>query len=279
MIAALTLHFTFSFFSAASAQPPGELTKILQGVGIEQKLNAQVPRDLVFHDETGRAVRLDEYIIDKPVILALTYFECPMPCTQVLNGLVSSLKAITFDAGDQFIALTISFDPRDTPEKAAKHKESYLRNYGRAGAEQGWRFLTGSESSIKALTEAVGFRYAYDPSLNQYARASGVMILTPDGRVSRYFYSANYKPIDLRLGLIEASEGKIGTAVDQMLLFCYHYDPQTGKYVPVVMNILRAAAALTLLFLLSLLLLLRRGVVHARTRAKAGQQIDEAKVE
>ncbi|MGE0127410.1 MAG: cytochrome c oxidase subunit II [Blastocatellales bacterium] len=265
---ALALCFTFTFFSTSFAQPPGELPKLLHNVGIEQRLNAQVQRDLVFRDETGKAVRLDEYLKDKPVILAMTYFECPMLCTQVLNGLVKSLNAITFDVGNQFNVLTISFDPRDTPGKAAKEKDSYLRRYGRAGAQSGWRFLTGSESSIKALTEAVGFRYAYDSSLDQYAHASGLIILTPEGRVSRYFYGINYKPMDLRLGLIEAADGKIGTPVDQMLLFCYHYDPKVGKYSPVVMNILRGAAALTLLFLVCLLLLLKRGVVRARIKTK-----------
>jgi protein SCO1/2 len=215
----------------------------LQGVGIEQNLNAQVPLGLAFRDELGRTVPLSTYFHSgKPVLLAPVYYRCPMLCTQILNGLASSLKAVSFNPGQEFEVVAFSFDPQDTVAIAAAKKEMYLRRYGRANTANGWHFLTGDEPNIKALMDAVGFHYKYDPATDQYAHASGVMILTPEGRLSKYFYGVEYAPRDVRLGLVEASLNKIGTPVDQILLFCYHYDPTTGKYGAVALNTLRIAA-------------------------------------
>jgi protein SCO1/2 len=215
----------------------------LQGVGIDQNLNAQLPLDLTFRDELGRTVPLSTYFRSgRPVILAPVYYRCPMLCTQILNGLASSLKAVSFNPGQEFEVVAFSFDPKDTVQIAAAKKEMYLRRYGRANTANGWHFLTGDEPNIKALMDAVGFHYKYDPATDQYAHASGVMILTPEGRLSKYFYGVEYAPRDVRLGLVEASLNKIGTPVDQILLFCYHYDPATGKYGAVALNTLRIAA-------------------------------------
>jgi protein SCO1/2 len=216
----------------------------LQGVGIDQRLDQQIPLDLVFRDEAGRAVPLATFFRSgKPVVLALVYYRCPMLCTQILNGLESSLKAVSFNPGRDFEILSVSFDPKDTPELAASKKQMYLRRYGRPNTANGWHFLTGDEASIKALTDAAGFHYKYDPATDQFAHASGIMILTPTGRISRYFYGVEYAPRDVRLGLVEASQNKIGSPVDQILLFCYHYDPATGKYGAIAVNLVRFAGA------------------------------------
>jgi cytochrome c oxidase subunit II len=227
-------------------------------IRFEQRLDSQVPLDLNFRDETGRTVRLGDYFNGKPVILALVYYDCPMLCNQVLNGLARSLKTLSFDAGKEFEVLVVSFNPRETPELAGAKKESYLRDYGRPGGSAGWHFMTGDPKPIGELTKSVGFRYVYDPALNQYAHASGIMVLTPQGRLSRYFYGVEYAPRDLRLGLIEASSGRIGTPVDELLLLCYQYDPATGKYSAAVLNALRVGGALTCLFIVVLLTLLGR---------------------
>jgi protein SCO1/2 len=216
----------------------------LQGVGIDQKLNARIPLDLVFRDEAGRPVPLSTFFQGgKPVILALVYYRCPMLCTQILNGLESALKPVSLNPGRDFEIVSVSFDPKDTPETAGAKKQMYLKRYGRPGTANGWHFLTGDEVNIKALTDAVGFHYKYDPATEQFAHASGVMLATPDGRLSKYFYGVEYAPRDLRLGLVEASLNKIGSPVDRILLFCYHYDPATGKYGAVVINLVRAAGA------------------------------------
>jgi len=238
---------------AEDARPP-----LLRSVGIDQRLDAQLPLDLALRDETGRIVPLREYLGRKPVILTLVYYRCPMLCTQVLNGLVASLKVLPFDVGNQFDVLTVSFDPRETPALAAAKKAATLERYPRPGAAQGWHFLTGDETSLARLTAAVGFRYAYDPALGQYAHASAIVVLTPEGRISRYFYGVEYSPRDLRLGLVEASANRIGSPIDQVLLFCYHYDPATGKYGALVMNLVRAGGAVTVLVLGTLLVLMRR---------------------
>lgn len=221
----------------------------LRDVGIDQRLNEQVPLDLTFRDETGKTVQLRQYFNDKPVVLILAYYECPMLCTMVLNGALRAFRALSFDVGDEFQVITVSFDPKETPELAAKKKKSYMEAYGRAGAADGWHFLTGDEPAIKALTQAVGFRYKYDPETEQFAHASGIMVLTPQGRLARYFYGIDYGPSDVRLGLVEASEGKIGSPVDAVLLYCFHYDPKTGKYGAVIMNIVRVAGVSTLVIL------------------------------
>ena len=240
----------------------------LQGVGIDQRLNSQIPLDLMFRDEAGRQVPLSTYFTpQKPVLLALVYFQCPMLCTQILNGVESSLKAVSLNPGQDFEVLAVSFDPHDTPEIAAAKKQTYLRRYGRANTANGWHFLTGDEANIKALTDAVGFHYKYDAVTKQFAHASGVMVTTPQGRLSHYFYGVEYAPRDLRLGLVEASQGKIGNPVDQILLFCYHYDPATGKYGAIALNMLRVAGGGFALFGgVFLLIVLRRDVRASRKR-------------
>jgi len=212
-----------------------------QGVGIEQKLDQLVPLNLTFRDEASRPVPLSTFFHGKPILLALVYYRCPMLCTQILNGVVSSLKAVSFNPGQDFEVVSVSFDPKDTPDLAAEKKASYLKRYGRGNTANGFHFLTGDEASIKALTDAVGFHFKYDPLTDQFAHASGIMILTPEGRLSRYFYGVEYAPRDVRLGLVEASANKIGTPVDEILLFCFHYDPGTGKYGAIAMNTLRLA--------------------------------------
>jgi protein SCO1/2 len=225
------------------------LPPTLRDVGFDQRLNEQLPLNLVFKDEAGRSIQLGDYFDGKPVILVLAYYRCPMLCTQVLNGLVRALLDIPFEVGKEFNVVTVSFDPRETPELAAAKKKTYLERYGRPGAEDGWHFLTGEPDSIRRLTEAVGFRYRYDARNDQFAHASGIMILTPTGKISRYFYDITYSPRDLRLGLVEASENKIGSPGDHILLFCFHYDPAEGKYGPVIMNFVRLGGVLTLLAL------------------------------
>lgn len=237
----------------------------LRGVGIDQKLDHQVPLDLTFRDEFGRAVTLGQYFGQRPVLLALVYYQCPMLCTQILNGVESSLRAISFNPGREFEVVAVSFDPSDTPELALMKKENYLKRYRRPDTANGWHFLTGSEASIRALTQAVGFRYKYDPATRQFAHASGIMILTPSGKLSRYFYGVEYAPRDVRLGLVEASHNRIGSAVDQILLFCYHYDPATGKYGAIAMRSVRVGGALfALVGGAFLVIMLRRDVRRGR---------------
>ncbi len=239
--------------------PQGGTPEVLKRADIEQRLNEQVPLDLAFRDESGREVRLGEYFkSDKPVVLSLVYYECPMLCNQILNGLVGSLEAVSFTPGEEFQIVTVSFDPRETPELAARKKETYLRRYRRTGAENGWHFLTGDKASIDRLAQAVGFNYHWDEKSGQFAHASAIMVATPRGKLSHYFYGIEYSPKELRLALVEASAGKIGSPVDKLILYCYHYDPTTGKYGPVIMNILRAAGVLTVAGVLALLLTLRR---------------------
>ena len=218
-------------------------------MGIEQHLDTQLPLDAVFRDETGREVKLGDYFGEQPVVVALVYYRCPMLCTQVLNGFLKSSQAVPLEIGRDYQVVTVSFDPRETPELAAEKKASYVRAYRRDGAAQGWHFLTGDRQSIDRLTEAVGFRYRFDPKSDQFAHASGIALATPDGRLARYFYGIEYSPDDLRLGLVESSAGRIGSPVDQVLLLCYHYDPLTGKYGLVIADALRMAGALTVLLL------------------------------
>ena len=249
----------------------------LKHVGIDQKLDAQVPLDLQFKDETGKAVKLGDYFGKRPVVLAPVYYECPMLCTQILNGLVRSLKAVTFDPGQEFEVVVFSFDARDTPTLAAAKKAAYLKRYDRPGTAAGWHFLTGDLESIKALTAAIGFRYVWDAHTNQFAHASGVMVLTPQGRVSKYYYGIEYASKDVRLGLIEAAQNKIGTPVDQLLLFCFHWDASTGKYTATAMNLLRVAAGATILLLGGfVIIMLRRDVKEKGKRASLSARPTDA---
>ena len=224
-------------------------SSILNQASIAQNLNQQVPTGLVFRDENGKSVRLGDFFGQKPIVLSLVYFECPALCTEVLNGQLQSMKSISLDLGKDFEAVTVSFEPKDTPALAKAKRDVYAGQYGRAGAAEHWHFLTGDQQSIDALTQAVGFHYAYDSGARQYAHAAAIMVLTPEGRIDRYFYGVQYPARDLRLGLVEASEGKIGNPTDQALLYCYQYDPSTGKYGLVVMNVVRAGGVLTLLVL------------------------------
>ena len=241
----------------------------LQGVGIDQRLNQSVPLNLVFKDESGRAAPLSTYFRGRPVLLALVYYECPMLCTRILNGVVDSLNHVPFTPGRDFEVLSVSFDPEDTPELAAAKKKTYLAHCRHQGTEAGWHFLTGEDSNIQALTRAVGFHYRYDPATRQFAHASAIMLLTPGGRLSRYFYGVEYAPKDVRLGLVEASHDRIGSAVDQILLFCYHYDASTGKYGAAAMNIERVGGAGFLLLAGSgLIVLWRRDRRASRQRRR-----------
>jgi protein SCO1/2 len=231
--------------------------RLLQQVGISQKMGASIPLDLPFADESGRDVTLRQYF-GKPVILALVYYQCPSLCNMVLNGILRSIKSVDLTAGSDYEVVAVSFDPRETPEMAAAKKQNYLQDYRRPGAELGWHFLTGPETSSKALADAVGFRYVYDALTNQYAHSSAIMILTPDGRIARYFYGIDYPGRDVRLGLVEASRERIGTPTDQVLLYCFHYDPTTGKYALVVMNVLRLAGVLTVGLLAAFMIVMFR---------------------
>jgi protein SCO1/2 len=231
---------------------PSTQPAVLNDVGIDQKLGVQVPTDLVFRDETGREVKLGDYFgkSHRPIILTLVYYKCPMLCTMVLNELVRTMNGMsTLSAGKDFDVLSVSFDPKDTPELAAGKRKQYLHEYGKRGEMGGWHFLTGEPDSIKKLTEAVGFRYTWDPKYRQYVHASGLMILTPDGHVARYFYGLDYAVKDVRLSLVEASDNKVGTPVEQIMLYCFHYDPSTGKYSLAITNLLKVAATITLLAL------------------------------
>jgi protein SCO1/2 len=229
--------------------PPGTSSElvpdILEKVGIDQKLDALVPLDAVFRDEQGRQVKLSNYFGKRPVVLSLVYYECPMLCTQVLNGAVAAFKVLNFTIGDEYEVVTLSFNPKETPAMASAKKQTYLAKYGRPEGVKGWHFLTGEQPAIDAVANAVGFRYTFDTASQQYVHASALIVLTPQGRVSKYFYGIDYPPKDIRLGLIEASDGKIGSPVDQVLLYCFHYDPHAGKYSMVVLNVLRLGGALT----------------------------------
>ncbi len=226
------------------------LPEALQSIGIEQKLGDKLPMDVELKDEDGRAVKLGDYFSKgKPVIIAFVYYECPMLCNQVLNGLTGALKGINFDAGKDFDVLAISFDARenDKPELAKNKKAGYVERYGRQGSENGWHFLTGSQASIDQVTKAAGFSYKWDEKSNQFAHAGGIMITTPDGKLARYLYGIDYAPKDLKFGLMESAESRVGNPAEQLLLYCYHYDPSTGKYGLAILNVIRLGAIATLI--------------------------------
>ena len=229
----------------ANQRPPG-----LEFVGIEQHLNAEIPADLTFRDELGNPVKLGDYFgKGRPVILNLGYYQCPMLCGEVLQGLSGSLKILKFELGKDFDVVTLSFDPRETTEMAAAKKRDIMKRYGRPGGEKGWHFLTGSPESINALTKIVGFQFQFDEKTEQYAHATAIVVITPDRHIAQYFYGVEFSPKDLRLGLVQASQGKIGTLADQVLLYCYHYDPRTGKYGAVISRVLQLAGLATMLIL------------------------------
>ena len=242
----------------ANVRPPG-----LKNVGIRQNLNQPIPPDLVFQDDRGQSVRLGDYFGQKPIILSLVYYRCPMLCGEVLSGLEHSLRMMKFDVGREFDVVTVSFDPADTPETAARKKAEFLRRYDRPAADRGWHFLVGRQDAIDRLTQAAGFQYEYDPKTRQFAHATAIVLLTPEGRIAQYYYGVEYPPKDLRLGLVEAGKGRIGSVVDQLLLYCYHYDPEKGKYSATVLRVLRLAAVATMLCLGTfIVLMIRRGPVQ-----------------
>jgi len=244
-MALATLLMTVAAFAQTNSATPPDLPG---KVAITQNLNSQLPLDLMLRDETGRVVRLGQYFNHgKPVLLNFMYYRCPMLCPMVMDGVTSALTELRFDIGKEFDVVTVSMDLRDTPEQATAKKDLYVKRYGRFGAANGWHFLTGPESAIRRLTNTAGFQYAYDPKTDQFAHGTALIAVTSQGRISRYLYGFEYKPRDLRLALVEASAGKIGTATDAILLLCYHYDPATGKYSRTAMNYVRAGGVATML--------------------------------
>lgn len=233
----------------AAGAPSNQVPTPLNKVAFEQRLNEQLPLELPFRNEDGKTVKLGDYFGRKPVVLAFVYYECPMLCTQVLNGLESALRVLTESVGEEFDVVTVSFDPRETPALAAGKKQAYLERYKRDGAERGWHFLTGNQASIDALTQAAGFSYTWDEASQQFAHASGIVVVTPAGKLSRYFFGIDYSPRDLKFALMESASERIGSLADQLLLYCYHYDPATGNYGFVAMRAVRLGGAATLVAL------------------------------
>jgi protein SCO1/2 len=249
--------------TADPALPSGKTPGALSQVSFEQRLNEQLPLDLPFKDESGRAVKLGDYFGRKPVVLTFVYYECPMLCTEVLNGLESSLRVLNETIGKEFDVITVSFDPKETPVLASGKKKAYLERYKRPEAELGWHFLTGEQPSIDALTKAAGFNFVWDEPTHQFAHASGIVIVTPQGKVSRYFFGVDYAPRDVKFALIESSNEKIGSLADRLLLYCYHYDPQEGNYGFVTMRAVRIGGAVTIVALVGFVFVSLRSD-HAR---------------
>jgi len=253
----------------ANMRPPG-----LEQVGITQKLDAQLPLDLTFRDETGKSVQLKEYFGKKPVILNFAYYTCPMLCGELLKGLTTSLKGLKFELGNEFDVVTVSIDPHDTPETATEKKAEYLQRYGHPERAAGWHFLTGSQESITALTKAAGFGYQYNQQTMQFAHATAIMMVTPQGKLAQYFYGVDFAPKDLRLGIVQASNEKIGNLVDQVLLYCYHYDPATGKYGAIVARVLKLCGLVTVIGLgLMLVVLVRIGPMNQNKDANSRRYV------
>ena len=257
-ILAVTLLGTLAGRPARADEPASQVPLILRDIGFDQRLGEPLPLDAQFRDEAGRPVRLGQYFGKKPVILSVVYYGCPMLCTLTLNGLAGALDTLGFDVGKEFEVVTVSFDPREGPALAAAKKAAYLKRYTRPGAEAGWHFLTGDEASVQALTRAVGFRYKWDERTAQFAHPAGLVVATPTGVIARYLYGVEYTPKDLRFALVEASENKVGTPLDRVVLYCYKYDPASGKYGAAVMRMVRVAAALTVLSLGSFVIVMRR---------------------
>ena len=238
--------------------PASEKPEQLKEITFQQRLDQMLPLDATFKDERARTVKLGDYFGRKPVVLAFVYYTCPMLCSQVMNGISSSLKAVPFDAGEDFDIVLISFDPRDTPAVAAEKKQAHMEYWDSQGTAGAWHFLTGDEPNIKRVASAAGFNYRWDEQSGQFAHVSGVLVLTPDGRLSRYFYGVEYSPKELRFALVESGEGRIGSAIDELLLYCYHYDPAAGQYGLVVMNLVRLGGVVTIATMLGFILLMIR---------------------
>lgn len=230
-----------------AAEAANQRPQVLREVGIDQRLGGRLPLDLAFRDERGREVRLGDYFGERPVVLSFAWYGCPMLCPLVLNGMVTSLGVLSLDIGKDFDVLTVGIDPRETPALASEKKDLYTKRYARPGAAEAWHFLTGDAAAIESLTQAVGFRFVWDEKTEQWAHAAGVVVLTPEGEIARYFYGIEFSPRDLKLGLVEASSNRIGSLADQLLLFCYHYDPVTGTYGALAMGAVRVGALLTML--------------------------------
>jgi len=265
----LTLSLWLSLVSFARAHDASRPIP-LRDVEFDQKLNSQIPLDLSFTDERGVPVQLRQYFGGKPIILNFVYYKCRDLCPLLLDGMVRTLRGVSFDIGTEFDVLTVSIDPHDNAALAAAQKRDFLARYGRRGSERGWHFLTGEEAAIDKLAEAVGFHYSFDATTGEFAHATGIVLLTPTGKTSRYFYGIEFSPRDVRLGLVEAGEGKIGTPIDQLLLFCYHYDPVTGKYGPFVTNLVRLGGLITAVGLAGFILwMLRRERAQAAAARRA----------
>lgn len=258
----MKLPIIFSALLFAGAGAADQLPPKLRDVGIDQHLGTQLPLRAQFRDETGETVALGSFFKDKPVVLALVYYECPMLCNRIMAGMAAALRPLRLKAGRDYQVVAVSINPRETPAEAAAKRDLFSAEYSGKRGSPGWHFLVGSPDSIAAVADAVGFHYRWDPETQMYIHASGIMVATPQGVLSRYFYGVEYSPKDLKLGLIESSSGAIGSPVDKVLLFCYHYDPSTGKYGAVVMNLLRAGGAVTVVFLGGALLLLWRRERH-----------------
>ena len=248
------------YSSKSTVLPP-----ILKGINFEQRLGAQIPLDATFQDENGKTVQLGSYFGKKPVVLILAYYRCPMLCTLVMDGAARAFKQLSFDLGDQFDAITVSFDPRDTPADSKTEQAKYIQVYGHPDAVGAWHFLTGQEAQIRRLTDAVGFHYAYDPRTGQYVHTAGIVVITPEGKVAQYFYGVTFDPQFLRLALVQSSNEKIGSVVDQILLYCCTYNPDTGRYEATIGRVLQIAGALTILLLGGGL-----WILHRATKGKSG---------
>jgi protein SCO1/2 len=280
-VAALVLWVASAGVATAQQQPglPGSTTTSgvasdavppqLHDVSFAQRLGEQLPLDAQFRDEEGRAVELGDYFGDKPVLLAFVYYQCPMLCTQVLNGISSALRVLEFAPGQEFEIVLVSFDPRDTPADATAKKRETLAYWDAADQADAWHFLTGDQPAISAVTAAAGFTYRWEEQTQQFAHVSGVLTVTPEGRLSRYFYGVEYSPRDLRLAMVESSNNQIGSAVDELLLYCFRYDPAAGQYGAVVMNVMRLGAAITLTLVVGFMLLMWRRDSRASMEGRA----------
>lgn len=272
LVCVLMAAFSALAYADGPGHADGALPEILEHARFDQRLNEQVPLNLTFRDESGKTVTLADYFDGKPVILTMNYYECPNLCPLVIDGLAVGLVGVPFTIGEQFDVVSVSINPHDTPELASEVKNRVLRRPKPPRGAQEWHFLTGDQASIERLARTVGFNYAYDAEAQQYAHPSGIMVLTPTGMIARYIYGIEFAPMDLRLALVEASENKIASPVDHVLLFCYRYDPTVGKYSAVAINSLRLAAFATLLGLglLIAVLIRREGNASGRTTETVG---------
>lgn len=252
------------------SSPAHQMPGILKEVTFRQQLNEQLPLDAAFKDEEGRDVRLGDYFkTGKPVVFAFVYYDCTMLCTQVMNGISSALKVLPFEIGKDFEVVLVSFDPRDTPKAATEKKAAHLKYWSAESTAPAWHFLTGTETEIRRVTQAAGFSYQWDERNNQFAHVSGVLVVTPDGRLSRYFYGIEYSPKELRLALVESGKGAVGSKIDELLLYCFHYDPESGRYGVVVMNLIRLGGVVTVVLMAGFILLMRRRETRTPTEGRA----------